>query len=438
MAEPKQDPGTEALPRRKGAADVAFKLYVISGPDAGASLLVAGPETRYLVGTSEACALRLHDRSVSRRHFAATVSGGALRIEDLESTNGVVVSGLRVFQAEMNESAQIRIGGTVLMAEAVGDAPGASGLDKQGSFGRLLGGSPVMRRLYPVLTQLAASRAPALVEGEAGTGKELLAEVLHEQGPRPDGPFVVCDATEPDVDALLFGTKGSPGQLERADGGTLLVKDLGDLPRESQERLLAFLERRPVQRADRVVLPSFDVRVIGSSRRDLDLDVERGRVLEGLAGIFARARVELPPLRVREGDLKLLADFFWRGLDVGDAVLAPMTLRRFEFYRWPGNVRELQRTVVKLATTGSDAVDPEATFRDDAKAKIGEIAERLLAADLPLVQARTLLGEEFDRRYLLKILAVHGGNVSRAAGASGIARRYFHRLKAKHGIPPLR
>jgi DNA-binding NtrC family response regulator len=423
---------TEALPKRPGGAELAFTLRVIDGPDRGKTLHVQGVDTPHLVGSSEACGLRLSDRAVSRRHFSVTINQGGLRIDDLESTNGTQVGGVRIFSAELGAEAQIRVGATTIAVEAVTPAPGAA--SKRGAFGRVLGASAIMRRLYPMVEDLCKVHVPVLLEGEAGTGKELLAEALHEQGARAEAPFFSCDGGDIDIDVKLFGSRTVPALLTQAEGGTVYLSNLCDLPGPTQERLLAALERRPIERADRSTLAPVDVRWIAGSRRDVDREVQRGRFSEALANAFARARVELPPLRVREGDVRLLADYFWKRLDVGDRVIAPVVMNRFENYRWPGNVRELEQAVAGLATTGDDNYDPVASFRSSDDENIGEVAERLLEADLPLIQARTVLGEEFDRRYLLKILAVHSGNVSRAAAASGIARRYFQTLKTKHGI----
>jgi two-component system, NtrC family, response regulator HydG len=424
--------GTEALPKRGLSADAAYRLLVIEGVDSGAELLVDGEGTRYLVGSSEACALRLRDRSVSRRHFSATLSGQALLIEDLDSTNGVFVGGVRLLRAELPDQSQLVIGGTVITVERV-QASG-KGTSKQGSFGRLLGASNAMRRLYPLVEQITASTAAVLIEGEAGTGKELLAEVLHEQGPRREAPFLVCDGSSGNFETQVFGSKMQTGLLAQATGGTLFVRDVCELTCATQERLLAVLQRVAFERVDGSVSEPVDVRVIVSSRKDVDREVQRGRFIEPLALVLARVRVELPPLRVREGDVRVLAEYFWSMLNVEDRVLPPISIRRFEHYRWPGNVGELRDAVVRLGTAGDDDVNPGEVFQSDPKANLGEVAERLLEADLPLIQARTLLGEEFDRRYLQKMLAVHNGNVSRAAGASGIARRYFQTLKSKHGI----
>jgi two-component system, NtrC family, response regulator HydG len=404
--------------RAKNAAELAFELRVVEGPSLGASFHVQGPATRHLIGSSSACVLRIADPSVSRRHCAVWIEDGALRIEDLGSTNGVFVGNVRVLLAEIGDRARIRLGGSVL--EVSGVAATKLRLAREPCFGRLIGASPAMRRLYPLLAEIARTDDTVLIEGEPGTGKELLAEILHEQGPRSSLPFVVMSGGAADAASRLLGIPGRPGLLDAP--GTLLIRDVCSLPIAVQRTLATTLDA-PKRRA----------RVIVTSRRNIDLDVQHERFDESLATILDRVRVELPPLRLRDGDVRLLAELFWSRLDVGGRKLDPAEARRLETQRWHGNVRELLGTVARLATGAADE-SADGELRAGPDTPIGEIAQRLLEADLPLIQARTFLGEEFDRRYLQRMLAAHDGNVSRAAAASGLARRYFQTLKTKHGI----
>jgi two-component system, NtrC family, response regulator HydG len=413
---------TFALPKRVVLGEAAFELAVIEGPDRGAALHLQGEGVRFSVGTSESCSLRVGDRSVSRRHFVVCIEGGVLRIEDLESTNGVWVDSVRVYQAQIGDRSRIRAGATVF--EAVRVNANDTNLSRDESFGRVLGVSPAMRRLYPTFATLAQSSVPILIEGEPGTGKELLAEVLHDLGAWKDAAFTSCDGTSESIEATLFGKPHAPGLLLQP--GTVLLRNLSYLPLALQQRLANALDRRNEGGA------TVTARVVATSRRDVDVEVQHGRADEGLASIFGRARVELPALRAREGDIRLLANHFWRTHHKMTTEIPRLTMQRFESFRWHGNVAELQVAVTNLAVSGTDNVDPTTEFRRDNRVPIGEIAERLLSADLPMIQARTLLGEAFDRRYLERILAAHNGNLSRAAAASGVARRYFYTLKMKH------
>jgi DNA-binding NtrC family response regulator len=233
----------------------------------------------------------------------------------------------------------------------------------------------------------------------------------------------------------IFGAKKDVGLLERCDGGTLVIDEPGELPQATQTKIVRFLETRSVARDDGVEIAPFDTRVVAISRADIEHEVQAGRVREDLAALLGAARVELPPLRERTGDVTLLATAFFRELRLEDRVLSPVTIRRFESYSWPGNVRELKNAVIRWATTGDDAEDPLRAFRaEDAAASPNELYQRVLAADLTLGQARDVVLDDFERRFVKQVLARYGGNVTRAAAASGLARRYFQVLRVKRGV----
>src|SRR5262249_4876481 len=162
----------------------AFALLVIEGPEQGRTFVLdAASPSRILVGQSEVCDVRVGDRQVSRRHAAIELAGPNLHLVDLGSTNGTYVDGVRVIDAFLREGSILRMGATAMRVDRVASAPVAS-LPMAESFGPVIGASVEMRRLYPLCARLAASNVPVIIEGETGTGKEVLAEALHEQGPR--------------------------------------------------------------------------------------------------------------------------------------------------------------------------------------------------------------------------------------------------------------
>ncbi|MBN9160160.1 MAG: FHA domain-containing protein, partial [Myxococcales bacterium] len=178
---------------RPPTAGSAFVITVVEGPDAGlvTSLDATGP-TRALLGQSPVCTIRLTDREVSRRHAALSVTDTKLVVLDLGSTNGTTVNGVLIKEAALQGGEAIRIGSSVLSVKR-GEARAAD-LGQTASFGRVIGESAAMKRLYPALSQLAGSDRPALLEGEAGTGKELVAEELHRASGRTDGPFITLES----------------------------------------------------------------------------------------------------------------------------------------------------------------------------------------------------------------------------------------------------
>jgi DNA-binding NtrC family response regulator len=432
--------GTETLSLRapSGAVQPSFRLTVTKGPDAGKTIVIDGASvSRVLAGTGSTCHLLLTDRAISRRHLAVSLRDGLLAVEDQGSTNGTFIGSLRIANVALSGGEEIVLGSTSIQTERLSTGAVATVM-RAASFGRVIGASVAMRRLYPIATALARSAVPVLIEGEAGTGKELLAEVMHEQGPRSWASLLVLDPSRvgaAGADAALFGSADAPGLLEQANGGTLIVDELADLPVAVQSKLARFLEGHPITRSDGAPLGPIDARVIALSRSDVEREVQAGRLREDLATILGAARLELPPLRQREGDVAVLASAFFKALRIEDRVLPPLTVRRFEAHTWPGNVRELQSAVSRFAISGDDATDARAAFREEAREPpLDELYRRVFDADLPLSQSREIVVEDFDRRFVRHVLERHGGNVTRAAAASGVARRYFQVLRVKRGV----
>jgi transcriptional regulator with GAF, ATPase, and Fis domain len=323
------------------------------------------------------------------------------------------------------------------------EMPAMSGAQR---FGRLIGESEEMRALYPLCARLAASEVPVIIEGETGTGKEVLAQALHEASPRASGPFVVfdCTAVPPSLlESALFGHERGAftgalaqrrGVFEEAHGGTLLIDEIGELELALQPRLLRAIECSEVRRVGADQWLRVDVRILAATRRELDREVHEGRFRDDLFFRLAVGRLELPPLRRRSGDVAVLARHFWRTLAGEDHPMPSGLLEKLEAQPWPGNVRELKNAIVRYVAVGAlpEGCEGGAPGFDSRRGGDAEDPiERVLARDLPLPRARAELVEEFERRYLQRVLDRHGGNVARAAAASGIALRYFQLLKAR-------
>jgi two-component system response regulator HydG len=404
-------------------AGAAFLLTVVEGPDHGATLLVdRSLPSRVYVGTSSSCELRLADRDVSRRHLALEVVEQKLRVTDLASAHGTTANDVVLVEAFMRGGEVLRLGRTAVRVERH-ETVSASSTSRAERFGRVIGASPEMQRLYPLCLRLAATSVPVIIEGEIGTGKEVLAESLHEQGPRAGGPFVVfdCTAVPPSlVESELFGETGAFAQ---ARGGTLLIDEVGDLALALQAHLFHALEH--------------DVRVLFSTRRDLDRLVEAGHFREDLLERMSVAHLELPPLRRRSGDVRRLALHFARDMGGPAATLPADLLALWESDSWPGNVRGLRDAVARwlalddlAAELANDSVPPPPPTVPGG-VQVDPFLEDVLAQRLPLLQAREKVVAELERRYVERLLAEHGGSVARAAEASGIARRQFQRLEAR-------
>lgn len=394
--------------------------------------------------------MRLTDPLVSRRHASLELRGPMLEIADLGSRNGTFANEVAIVQACLWGGETLRLGGTTMRVELDEGVIEAS-ISEATSFGRMIGASEEMRRLYPFFEQLAESALPLIIEGETGTGKELLAETLHETGPRSSGPFVVFDVAQvpaTNVEAVLFGDEGRAGIFEQADGGTLLIDEVGELDAQLQKKLLRVLERGEVQRAGTTNPRSIDVRVIATTRLDLDQLVQDGAFREDLYYRLFVSRVELPPLQKRKGDIAVLARHFWKSLG-GEGELDATSIAQLDRHEWPGNVRELRNRVARMLAFGLGephsqsrevpAVETQAEPPPQAAGSSTEtkqLFERVLAMDLPLTRAREHIVAEFERVYVERVLLAHGGNVGRAAAASGLARRYFQILRAKRSAKP--
>ena len=444
--------GTLGDGRGRGSAAYrgALTIRVVEGPDAGKSVtLDDGHAGRLFVGRSPACELQLADERVSRRHIAFELVEGRVRVLDLESTNGTRVGKLMIVGAVLEGGEQITLGATRLVVEHDQRAKGHV-VAAASRYGRTIGASREMRRLYPLCAKLAASRVPVLIEGETGTGKEVLAESLHEEGPRRERPFVVFDCTTvpPNLmESELFGyergaftgaTTARAGVFEQADGGTLLVDEIGDLDLPLQAKLLRAFDRMEFRRLGGTKARRFDVRMLAATRRDLDREVQAGRFRDDLFHRLAVARIELPPLRRRQGDLPLLIAEMCRQLGTDSALFDEEVLARWERYEWPGNLRELRNAVARkveldmdLVASVAAAASAPARPRHDEVAEMAAEISTILSRGLPLDVARRQTVEAFEARYLERVLDAHDGNVSRAALASGVARRHFHRLLAK-------
>jgi DNA-binding NtrC family response regulator len=429
------EPSTVVRPGSPPVADavLAFVVDVVEGPDKGTRF--AFDSTRpsaVLVGQSAACDVRLTDRQVSRRHAAIDVTEAGLRLVDLDSTNGTTVNGLRVTEVYLAGGEIVRLGQTaVRIVRALSSAKAEASNAR--SFGPLIGESPEMRRLYPLCARLAGSDVPVVIEGETGTGKEVLAEALHQASPRAVAPFVVfdCTAVPPALlESALFGhEKGSftgatsqrRGVFEQAHGGTLFIDEIGELEPTLQPKLLRAIERGEIQRVGASGWLKVDVRIVAANRRDLDREVQAGRFRDDLFFRLAVGRIELPPLRRRRGDVAVLARHFWTAIAGEGRPLPGGLLARLEDYAWPGNVRELQNVVERMVVIGAE---PALTA-----AQLAAVAPHITGGtdrfSLPRDRLATL--EEVEAEYIAWMIEQCGGNKTRAAERLGVDPSTLHR-----------
>ncbi len=417
------------------------RIEVARGADKGQWLEAAGQTVR--VGTADDNDLALTDDTVSRYHCEIEPVPGGMRVRDVGSTNGVHVGAVRVYDALLPPDARVRVGDTELAF-----APSGESIEREQTttdrFGDLLGCSPRMRELFADLERIAGTDITLLVEGETGTGKDLVAESVHRASARSGEPFVVfdCGAVSASlVESELFGhergaftgaTQAHPGVFEQADGGTLLLDEIGELAKDLQPKLLRALENRQVRRVGGTKVLRFDVRVIAATNRSLRAEVARGHFREDLYFRLAAAHVVAPPLRDRMDDLALLVEHFL-ALErpprvAGDVPEQVWDL--FRSYRWPGNVRELRNAIQRLQVTPDR---PLREWQPPAAAASASGAPAGASELLPLRIARREASDAFEQAYLAAALAKAGGSVTRAAAMAEVSRQMLQKLLRKHG-----
>ncbi|HEY6463031.1 MAG TPA: sigma 54-interacting transcriptional regulator, partial [Polyangiaceae bacterium] len=396
---------------------------------------------RLVIGSAADSGIAVDDPAVSRIHAELELRDDGVWIRDLGSRNGTYVEEILVSSARIPDGGRARVGSTVLgmrreeKAETVELWP----LDQ---FGPLLGGSAVMRELFAKLARVARTDSTVLVQGETGTGKELVAQAVHDASSRAKQPFVVVDcAALPEMllEAELFGhTRGAftgasaarTGAIEAADKGTVFLDEVGELPLSLQPKLLRALESRTFRRIGENAHRKVDVRFLSATNRDLRTMVNEGTFREDLFFRLAVIPIEVPPLRARLDDLPLLMrSFAPPGTTFDPGVLDEVSRRP-----WRGNVRELRNFVERVVALGSHqalSLPPGSAPRASGETDLSWSA-LTQALDLPLRDARSTWLDAMERSYVHRLLERHGGNVARAAEAAGVDRTHLYRMIRKH------
>jgi len=325
-------------------------------------------------------------------------------------------------------------------------------LSAKSQFEDMIGQSSQMRSVFKLVETVSYSSATVLIQGESGTGKELVARAIHFRSPRKDKPFVAvnCSAlTDTLLESELFGhvkgaftgaTAHKKGLFEAADGGTIFLDEIGDVPPATQVRLLRVLQESEVKRVGANESIKVDVRVIAATNIDLARAKEQGKFREDLFYRLNVITVNLPPLRDRPEDIPLLASHFLQlyAGKLGKKIqgFAPAAMEALTVNRWVGNVRELEnvieRAVVLTSNELIDVDDLPPGFREAPKGG-GEV-EIFSLAHLPYAQAKRLAMRAFERRYLSALLEKNNNNVSSAARAAGVDRSNFRRLLKQYEV----
>lgn len=447
--EPASKPASEtrSLHRMKAVTFQRFRFEVVAGADQGVSRIAEGPE--FSIGTAEANHLVLTDRTVSRHHCVITCTPAGFLIRDLGSTNGTFVGGHRVEGAYLKSGSLVGIGKTTCRFDGLNEVV-TEPLSEEGHYGRLLGESAAMRRIFALLPKIAASDSTILLEGETGTGKGLLAEAIHANSSRAASPFIVIDCSAiPSslVEAELFGhAKGAftgalaarLGAFETANGGTVFLDEIGELPLDMQPKLLRVIEERTIRRIGSALPTRLNVRIIAATNRDLRHEVNRGSFRSDLYYRLNIVRFRLPPLRERREDIPVLAEHFYRHFTGNPEARPPAEwLSALLRQEWPGNVRELRAAVERAVLME----DPELLKETLALAGTGAPDRAMAGSALvefdPQVsfrEAKERAVSTWERAYLEALLKRSGANLSKAARMAQMNRNHLRDLLRAHGV----
>lgn len=428
-----------ADPDSRARATLArFHLVVSRGPNAGASFTSVAERT--VIGTHASADWVIEDDTVSRFHCEIVATGEGFQVRDLKSRNGTLVDNVSIQSADLRSSAILKLGGTELRFELRSDRARVE-VSEEERFGALVGRSLSMRRVFSQLERAAESSVTVLLEGETGTGKDLVADALHQRSHRRAGPFVVIDCSAVPAELLeseLFGhDKGAftgamtarIGAFEEASGGTVFLDEIGELPADLQPKLLRALESRAIKPVGKNQLVPIDVRVIAATNRSLREEVNAKRFRSDLYYRLAVIEIQIPPLRERREDIPPLLEHLLQGFlqTYGELpeLRTPEFVAELSRHHWPGNVRELRNFIERCLA-----------LREIELPKAADPAEKnaLPDCDLPLKQARERWTRTLERRYVEALLTRHDGNVARAARAAGVDRAYFYRLLWRYGL----
>jgi two-component system response regulator AtoC len=390
-------------------------------------LLVSGALVR--IGRAGDLEAPLEDSRVSRVHAALRYDGGVARLEDRDSSNGTWIGDERLKEPiSLASGGQFRVGGTrvtVLLPESAA-TPGSTRARDDDALG-LVAVDPATAAVLDLARRLGPSDLAVIIQGETGTGKELLARAIHRAGPRAKRTILVVHCATVGEEALFGREGGDRGVFEITDGGTVVLDEVADLPLASQARLLRVLQDRAVTRLGASRPVPVDVRVIATTSRDLAREVAERRVREDLYFRLNGVTLDLPPLRQRTRDILPIAQ---RTLDEcrPGVTLAPGVAAVLNGHRWPGNVRELVNALRSAVTAAEGNVvrieHLPASVRGEAPTAS------------PQVPLRERV-DETERKAIVAALESTRWNQSRAAGVLGISRRALIYKMERYGLKPL-
>jgi DNA-binding NtrC family response regulator len=418
---------------------IGIMATVLNGSNKGTQKQVQG---RLTIGKASDNDLVINDDTVSRHHCEIVRAPDGIHVRDLESTNGTKIDGTRIREAMLQPGSVLKVGEIEVAFRPIAQKLEVLPSDKS-QFGPALGASLSMRTIFGVLERIAKTDATVLLEGETGTGKDVLARAVWSQSQRAAKPFVVVDCGAVSyslIESELFGhERGSftgavsqrQGAFELADGGTVFLDEIGELPLDVQPKLLRVLETKEFRRVGGNKPLSANVRVIAATKRDLQREVAAGKFREDLYFRLAVVPVTVPSLRARREDIPILVEHILKSTGA-DLTVSPETMAALSSHDWPGNVRELrnvlERAIYMAQATGSTELGVVALPSGGGEPAFQFEAEKSYR------ETRAKYDSEFEKRYVRWLLGRHGGNVSAAAREAKMDRKHLSDLAKKHGL----
>ncbi len=401
-----------------------------------------------LVGRDELCTLVLRDKRVSAMHAELVATADGVRIRDLGSKNGIWAGDVRVQEGYLTEATVLHFG-PIDVAFAP-TRPEKVRLAQAEELGELYGRTPAMRDVFARIERSASSDLTALIEGETGTGKELVAQAFHDLSPRKGRPFVIVDCGSIPhglAESTLFGhVRGSfTGATDNrispfvlAEGGTVFLDELGELPLDTQPKLLRALAEHRIQPVGGTGYVPFDARIVAATRRDLSRAVNEGAFRADLYFRIAQVRIAIPSLRDRVEDIPGLVQWILErdGKRAAFKRIPRDSMAQLLRHDWPGNVRELCNVVavaVALADEGG-TIDLAAHLGSSPPAGSMRTLGGEASIDLGYHEAKRAALDSFEKAYFSALSDKTGGNIAEMSRRAKLQRTHVRRYLVSHGI----
>ncbi len=318
------------------------------------------------------------------------------------------------------------------------------------SFNNIIGKNYKMRELYSLIEQVACTQVTVLIQGETGTGKELVAKAIHYNSPRKDKPLVVVNCAalpETLLESELFGhEKGAftgaiekrIGRFERANGGTLFLDEISEIPPSTQAKLLRAIQEREFERLGGTKTIKVDVRIISSTNRDIEEFVKKGNFRKDLYFRLNVVKITIPPLRERVDDIPILATYFLKKFNSkfkkNIKKFSTSVLRRMMEYSWPGNVRELENVIERavVITSGNEIKDID--IPEIESEKVSYDFSSFIRTGKAFQELKKDILEKFEKEYITYVLKKFNGNIKLSSEYAQLDRRNFYRKMKEYGI----